>query len=90
MVKTEQEWLDVYHEFWKVFGDNNVRLTLGQFDEDINRWGKIEIIGWDLRYSMDKMKQIISLCEKHNLRMSLDNRFGEINLYENYPDENRI
>jgi len=89
MVKTEQEWLDIYHEFWKVFGNNNVRLTLGQF-EDINRWGKIEICGWDLRYSMDKMKQIISLCEKHNLRMTLDNRFGEINLYENYPNENNI
>lgn len=85
-MKTEQEWLEVYHDFWKIFGNNNVRLTLGQFEE-VNRWGKIEVVSWDLRYSIDKMQIIIDLCKKHNLRLSLDNKYNEINLYENYEED---
>lgn len=87
-MKTEQEWLDLYHECWKIFGNNNVRLMLGQFGE-VDRWAKIEIVGFDIRYSIDYLKKVIQFCESNKLRVAFDH-YGEINLYEDYEEEGFI
>ena len=83
--KTEQEWLDIYHDMWNIFGNNNVRLTLGKFSE-LSKWGKIEIVGFDIRYSIENLQKIIDACKKYGLRINLDREYGTINLYEDYSE----
>jgi hypothetical protein len=86
-MKSEQEWLDIYHKFWKIYGNNNVRLILGQFEEEINHWGKIEIVGYGVRDSLNKLKELINLAEKHNLRISFGSYCDTISFYENYEEQ---
>ncbi len=74
-MKTEKEWLNIYHECCHLFGKNGqtgnrVRLTLGQFRDDDN-WGFIEVIGFNSKF----LARLIEICEKYVLGFDFSGRY---------------
>lgn len=82
-MKTEKEWLEIYHKVWDLFKQerhNYVRLKIGQF-KDNNTWACIEV----LIPHIDKgfLKDIINISDKYNLRMDFQGEY-EFKLWEDY------
>jgi len=82
-MKTEQEWLDIYHEVWNLLpkGHNRVRLKLGQFDFD-DTWACIEILCPD----KESLRKIFDIADKYGLRCDFQGQY-EFKLWEDYPKE---
>ena len=85
-MKTENEWLKIYHEAWDCMsndGQNVVRLKLGQFHDD-NTWACVEI----LSVNKERLKEIIKLSDKYNLRLDFQGNY-EFKLWEDYEEESK-
>lgn len=81
-MKTEQEWLNIYHELWDMFteGHNKVRLMLGQFAYDTN-WGYIEC----LTYNKEDMKKVFVVADKYDLDVDFSGHY-DVKLREKYKE----
>jgi len=80
--KTEQEWLEIYHEVWNLLpkGHNRVRLKIGQFDID-DTWACIEVLSAD----KELLKKIFNIADKYKLRCDFQGQY-EFKLWEEYEE----